>query len=91
MPGRATSSRAATARLIVLRSDAGGAAEITYGGEDTITITLAEGYAGAEEYALVQDGDDVRVVLDGQDVAILRDTLARDVGTVTLEREAAAT
>lgn len=76
------------ADLIVLRSDAGGAADIAYAGEDTIAISLAEDYAGAEEYVLVQDGDDVRLVLDGEDVAILRDTLVRDVGTITLDARA---
>ncbi|SFY01096.1 hypothetical protein SAMN04244548_02484 [Paracoccus pantotrophus] len=67
------------ADLIVLRSDAGGAADIAYAGGDTIAITLAEDYAGAEEYVLVLDGDDV---------AILRDTLVRDVGTITLDARA---
>ncbi|RQP07776.1 MAG: calcium-binding protein [Paracoccus sp. BP8] len=79
------------ADLIMLRSDAGGAADIAYGGADNITITLAEDYAGDEEYELVQDGDDVRVVLNGEDIAILRDTLARDVRAISLVRETAAT
>lgn len=73
---------------IWLRSDAGGAADIAHGSSDSLTITLAADYAGAEEYDLVQDGEDVRVVLDGQVLAILRDTLADDVNAIDLVREA---
>lgn len=76
--------------LIVLRSDAGGAADITYGSSDTLNITLADGYDGDEEYDLVQDGDDVQVVVNGQVLAILRDTQADDVGTINLIRETLA-
>ncbi|WP_258869524.1 hypothetical protein [Paracoccus thiocyanatus] len=74
----------------MLRSDAGGAADIVHDGADGITITLAQDYAGAESYELVQDGGDVRIVLDGQDLAILRDVLIENVGSIELLREAAA-
>lgn len=66
----------------MLSSEAGGAAVITYSADDTITITLAEGYAGEGDYTLEQDGDDVQVLLDGNAVAVLRDTLVDAVGTI---------
>ena len=74
--------------LIMLRSDAGGAADVTYDGSDSLTVTLAEDYTGAEDYELVQDGSNVQLVVDGRVLAVLRDTLVADVGTVTLVREA---
>ena len=68
----------------VLRSDAGGAAVITYSADDTITITLADDYTGEGDYTLTQDGDDVQVLLDGSAVAVLRDTLVNAVGTINV-------
>ena len=75
---------------VVLRSDSGGAADITLGGADSITITMAEDYDGDEDYELVQDGEDVRLVLNGEDIAILRDTLVADVTSVSVIRESVA-
>lgn len=74
--------------VIMLRSDAGGAADITYGGADSITITLAADYTGEASYELVQDGEDVRLVVDGVDLAILRATNVADVDSISLVREA---
>lgn len=73
---------------IVLRSDAGGPADIALGGADSITVTLAAGYSGEESYELVQDGDDVRLLVDGVELAILRDVEVADVDQVSLVREA---
>ncbi|MDS9466384.1 calcium-binding protein [Paracoccus sp. MBLB3053] len=74
--------------VIVLRSDAGGAADITYGSADSLRITLAADYEGEESYDLVQDGDDVQVVVNGEVLAILRDTDASSVTSISLIREA---
>ena len=73
---------------IILRSDAGGPADIALGGADRITVTLAAGYTGEETYQLVQDGEDVRLVVNGVDLAILRGTEVADVDQVSLVREA---
>ena len=73
---------------IILRSDAGGPADIALGGADSITITLAADYTGEETYELVQDGEDVRLVVDGVDLAILRGTEVAEVDQVSLVREA---
>lgn len=74
------------ADLLVLRSDAGGPADIAYGDADSLQVTLSQDYTGPENYELVQDGDDVRVVLDGHDIAILRETLVREVREINLVR-----
>ena len=73
---------------IILRSDAGGAADIALGGADSITITLAADYTGEASYELVQDGEDVRLVVDGVELAILRGTEVADVDQISLVREA---
>lgn len=74
------------ADLLILRSDASGPADIAYGDADSLQVTLSQDYTGPENYELVQDGDDVRVVLDGHDIAILRDTLVREVREINLVR-----
>ncbi|GLK66045.1 hypothetical protein GCM10017635_35220 [Paracoccus kondratievae] len=72
---------------LVLRSDIGGEADIRYGSADTITVTLAEDYEGEGRYELVQDGSDVRLLLDGEPIAVLRDTEVRDVRDISVVRE----
>lgn len=74
------------ADLLILRSDSSGPADIAYGDADSLQVTLSQDYDGPENYELVQDGDDVRVVLDGHDIAILRETLVREVREISLVR-----
>ncbi|MDN3713135.1 hypothetical protein QWZ10_17800 [Paracoccus cavernae] len=70
--------------LYVLRGDASGPVDIQYGRQDSIEIALPDDYAGDREVELVQDGDNVRLVLDGRDVALLRDVETRNVRSVNL-------
>ncbi len=69
--------------LYVLRGDASGPADINYGSSDSIQIALPDNYTGAGEYELIQDGDNVRLVLDGRDVALLHEVEARDVRAIS--------
>ena len=76
------------ADVLMLRSDAGGAADIALGGADSIVVTLAPNYTGPETYNLVQAGEDVRLVVNGVDLAILRGVQVADVTSVSLVRQA---
>ncbi len=67
---------------VVLRSDAGGPADITFSSSDRIEVALPEGYEGEPDLQLTQDGDDVRVVVDGNEIAVLRDIRAGDVRAI---------
>ncbi len=69
--------------LYILNGDAAGPADITYGSSDSIQIALPDNYSGSQNYELLQDGDNVRLVLDGNDLAVLRDISVKDVGKVT--------
>lgn len=68
---------------VILRSDADGSADVTYGSNDRLQIALPEGYDGDREVEMVQDGDHVLLRIDGNQVAILRDVDVRDVRPVT--------
>ena len=65
--------------VYVLRADASGPAEVIWGRGDRLEIALPEGYSGDPELELVQDGEDVRVMIDGQNIALLRDVRSEDV------------
>lgn len=74
---------------IYLRSDAGGATQITYGSADSIVITLAKDYTGEAEYTLVQDGQNVQVVVNGEVLAVLRDQQVSEGANISFARETA--
>lgn len=71
---------------IYLSSRSAGAADITLDGDDSLTINIAMDYTGSERCELVQDGEDVRVLLDDQPIALLRGIQVEDVPTITLRR-----
>lgn len=57
-------------------------ARLSWEDGDALTLSAQPGYDGPLEYELVQDGGDVRVVMDGQTLAVIADVSVADVDSV---------